>query len=101
MASKPHSLGPWKRVLRWLYHQKNEDHMPKPKRRSCALCEDKRKIREYRVRKCIENVNAAILEGKRQRLIAHLKSKGQKLPDKVRRKRSDIALYESRKDIPQ
>jgi len=119
MASKPHSLGPWSPVVGWLYdsegwpytllecghavryHQANEKHMPKPKRRSCALCEDKRELAAYRLKRCVQDVEAARVEGKRLRLLAHYKAKGEEPPEQVRKRRCRIALFETREEIPQ
>jgi hypothetical protein len=47
----------------------------------------------------IKDVEAALLEGKRQQLLRYYRLKDQEPPEKIRRPKSPIALYEKRRDV--
>lgn len=117
-TTRPHKLGPRRSIVGWLYdgngfpytllecghalrfHRYNKESAIIPRQRSCSVCEDREVLSDFKLQRCIEDVEAARLEGKRQRLIAHLKAQGKEIPERAQRRRSRIALYETREEIP-
>ena len=113
-----HSSGPYKKVVKWMFNQVGFPftllecgHATKyhtfdigtrtkvPKLRPCPLCA-KNPVTEDKVKRCVEDVPAALLEGKRLRILEYYWSKNEVPPKKVMKSRSRIALYERFEDAP-
>ena len=116
MPSSPHTIGPRRRFLRWLYRsdgtpyaelecghairvQKYVTRREPPRTHSCPLCCERR-ISPHKLKKCLGNVEEAKLEGKRQRALAYYRAKGETPPGFVLKQRSEVALYETPDEIP-
>lgn len=114
MPNKPHTLGPRKWIVGMVYDSRGVPYTelecghavrwdPKvsnrPKRRSCSLCCEEH-LPGHKLARCIEDVEAAKLEGKRQRLLAYYRSKGETPPEAALRRCSKTALYDSKEEIP-
>ncbi len=115
MPSNPHTIGPRRRIVMWLYDadgtpysglecghalRDRRDHPRKDaKTRSCPLCCERR-VSPHKIKKCLGDAKAAKLEGKRQRALAYYRAKGEEPPAVVLRQRYDTALYERLDEIP-
>ena len=115
MPSSPHTIGPRKRIVMWLYDADGVlyaelecDHAIRtgksetrgnPRTRSCPLCCERR-ISPHKLKKCLASAKEAKLEGKRQRALAYYQAKGEVPPGFVLKQRSEIALYENPDEIP-
>lgn len=115
MPSNPHTIGPRKRVVMWLYdadgvlyaelecghavRMTKDDARGNPRTRSCPLCCERR-VSPHRLKKCLGDAKAAKLEGKRQRALAYYRAKKEAPPEPVLKQRSEVALYESLEDVP-
>jgi len=115
MPSSPHSIGPRRRIVMWLYdaegvfyselecghavRARKDEARGDLRTRSCPLCCERR-ISQHKLKKCVADVKEAKLEGKRQRALAYYRAKGTPPPNFVLRERSVIALYESPDEIP-
>jgi len=107
-----HTRGPFKPVVKLLYARGKKTYALlgcghavahwcfnyKPRWKSCPFC-CKEMLEFHLYLDGIKDVEAALLEGKRQQLLRYYRLKDQEPPEKIRRPKSPIALYEKRRDV--